>query len=73
MTDAVPAYDWGIVAAVVIVVAVLIYRVVRREPFDRIVRLGMFIERQRYERPDGEPEEETKTEVKEWPRHDPPL
>lgn len=40
--------DVGIAAGVVVILAVLAYRILRREPRDRIVRLGLFIERRRH-------------------------
>lgn len=63
MIFAVSSTDAAILAAVVIVIAILIYRVVRREPTARLVRLGIFLERQRYA-DNGE----QVTERHEWPR-----
>jgi hypothetical protein len=57
------ATGWGVIAIVVVIALVLIYRILRREPLDRVVRFGVFIERQRFST-DGE----QITERKEWPR-----
>jgi hypothetical protein len=58
------ASDAGILAAVVVVLAFLVYRLFKREPLDRIVRFGVFIERRRF----TEDKNEVVTERREWPR-----
>ena len=57
--------DFAIAAVVALVGLVLLYRLLRREPLNRIVRLGLFIERQRFD------EEEEHTV--EWPKREEPL
>lgn len=57
--------DFGIGALVVIVLAYLIYRLFRREPIDRLIRLGVFMERERID--NGE----KVTERQEWPKRKP--
>lgn len=54
--------DFGIGAVVVVIIAILLYRLFRREPMNRIVRLGIFLERERLV------EGEQVTERKEWPK-----
>lgn len=55
-------------AAVVVVLLVLGYRLVRRDSGIRVTRLGVFVERERFEdvdgRDDGEPDGEI---TREWP------
>lgn len=60
---ALSATGWGVIAVVVVIALVLLYRIFRREPLDRVVRFGVFVERQRFGT-DGE----QITERKEWPR-----
>jgi hypothetical protein len=61
---AISTSDIGIAAAVILVLAILVYRLFRREPLDRVVRLGVFIERRRF----AEDKNEVVTERREWPR-----
>jgi len=44
--------DIAIVCSTVVVVGVLVYRIFRREPSTRIVRIGLFIERKPFEKED---------------------
>lgn len=50
--------DFGIGAAVIVILAFLVYRILRREPEDRIVRVGVFIERMRNGNGDAKPRDE---------------
>ena len=74
--------DLGIITIAVVIVAVLLYRLVRREPLNRIVRLGLFIERRRFDEDEPKPipppspppplppsHDEEATEA--WPSRDP--
>jgi hypothetical protein len=55
-----------LVCAAVVVVAVLAFRLLNRDPGVRRTRFGVFVERDRY--PDDEQEEEEVT--RQWPRRD---
>jgi hypothetical protein len=70
VTGAISVSDLSIGAAVVVVLAILLYRLLRREPLDRVARLGVFIERRRFGNGDEEADDdrpgEDDTQV--WPR-----
>lgn len=64
MMTALDQTEFVVVAIAVVAIAYLVYRVLKGEPFDRIVRLGIFIERHRHKNGG----EEEQTERVEWPR-----
>lgn len=60
-------YALTVIALVVLVVAVIIARLLRRDSGVRVARLGVFVERERFVDPDTEPFE------RHWPDDDDTL
>lgn len=64
--------DLAVVAVVVVVVAFLVYRLMRRSPLTRHMRVGIFVERELFddaaEKSESVLSSEQITERKEWPR-----